>query len=59
MADLVRAADLKKKFSKGDTTNWSNRKFEITERIFDIIPSYLVRVAEKANRSQTEQLQES
>ena len=38
--DLVRVADLKKTFSKGDTTNWSYRLFKITEIINDTIPSY-------------------
>ena len=38
--DLVRTADLKKTFSKGDTTNWSYKLFKITETINDKIPSY-------------------
>ena len=37
--DLVRVADLKKTFSKGDTTNWSHKLYEITEIINDTIPS--------------------
>ena len=37
---LVRTADLKKTFSKGDTTNWSYKLYTITEVINDTIPSY-------------------
>ena len=38
--DLVRTADLKKTFSKGDTTNWSYILHKFTEIITDTIPSY-------------------
>ena len=38
--DLVRTADLKKTFSKSDTTNWSYTFYKITELINDTIPSY-------------------
>ena len=38
--DLVRTADLKKTFSKGDTTNWSYKLYKITEIVNDTIPSY-------------------
>ena len=31
--DLVRTADLKKTFSKGDTTNWSYKLYKITKKI--------------------------
>ena len=40
IGDLVRTADLKKTFSKGDTTNWSYKLYKITEIINDTIPSY-------------------
>ena len=40
--DLVRTADLKKTFSKGDTTNWSFKLYKITEIINDTIPSYKI-----------------
>ena len=40
--DLVRTADLKKTFSKGDTTNWSYILYKITEIINDKIPSYCI-----------------
>ena len=40
--DLVRVADLKKTFSKGDTTNWSYKLYKITEIINDTIPSYKI-----------------
>ena len=38
--DLVRTADLKKTFSKGDTTNWFYKLYKISEIINDTIPSY-------------------
>ena len=38
--DIVRTADLKKTFSKGDTTNWSYKLYKITEIVNDTIPSY-------------------
>ena len=38
--DLVRTADLKKIFSKGDTTNWSYKLSKITELFNYTIPSY-------------------
>ena len=38
--NLVRVADLKKTFSKGDTTNWSYKLYKITEIINDTIPTY-------------------
>ena len=38
--DLVRTADLKKTFSKSDTTNWSYNLYKITEITNDTIPSY-------------------
>ena len=40
IADLVRTADLKKTFSKSDTTNWSDKLYKITEIVNDTIPSY-------------------
>ena len=40
IGNLVRTADLKKTFSKGDTTNWSYRLYKVTEIIIDTIPSY-------------------
>ena len=39
---LVRTADLKKMFSKGDTTNWSYKLYKITEIINDTTPSYKI-----------------
>ena len=38
--DLVRVADLKRTFSKGDTTNWTYKLYKITEIINDTIPRY-------------------
>ena len=50
--DLVRTADLKKTFSKGDTTNWSYKLYKITEIINDTIPSYKVdKLEERYNQS--------
>ena len=40
--DLFRTADIKKTFSKGDTTNWSYKLYKITEIINDTIPSYKI-----------------
>ena len=40
IGDLVRTADIKKMFSKSDTTNWSYKLYKITEIIKDTIPSY-------------------
>ena len=40
--DLVRTADLRKTFSKGDTTNWSYKLYKITEIINETIPSYKI-----------------
>ena len=37
---LVRTAELKKTFSKGDTTNWSYKLYKITKIIVDTNPSY-------------------
>ena len=50
--DLVRTADLKKTFSKGDTTNWSYKLYKITEIINDTIPSYHIdNLKERYNQS--------
>ena len=50
--DLVRTADLKKTFSKGDTTNWSYKLYKITEIINDTIPSYKIdNLIERYNES--------
>ena len=50
--DLVRTADLKKTFSKGDTTSWSYKLYKITEIINDTIPSYrLDNLKERYNES--------
>ena len=40
--DLVRTAELKKTFSKGDTTNWSYKLYKITKIIDETIPSYKI-----------------
>ena len=52
IGDLVRAADLKRVFSKGDTTNWSYKLYKITEIINDTIPSYRIdNLKERYNES--------
>ena len=52
IGDLVRTADLKKTFSKGDTTNWSYKMYKITEIINDTIPSYKIdNLKERYNES--------
>ena len=42
LGDLVRTADIRKVFSKGDSTNWSYKFYTITEVIHDTIPSYRI-----------------
>ena len=42
LGQLVRTADNKKVFSKGDSTNYSYKLYTITEVIHDTIPSYRV-----------------
>ena len=50
--DLVRTADLKRTFSKGDTTNWSYKLYKITEIVNDTIPSYKIdNLKERYNES--------
>ena len=50
--DPVRVADLKKTFSKGDTTNWSYNLYKITEIINDTIPAYKIdNLKERYNES--------
>ena len=49
---LVRTADLKRTFSKGDTTNWSYKLYKITEIINDTIPAYKIdNLPERYNES--------
>ena len=42
LGQLVRTADIKRVFSKGDSTNWSYILYTITEIIHDTIPSYRI-----------------
>ena len=42
LGELVRTADIKKVFSKGDSTNFSYKLYTITEIIHDTIPSYRI-----------------
>ena len=50
--DLVRTADLRKTFSKGDITNWSYKLYKITEILNETIPSYKINnLPERYNES--------
>ena len=40
--DLLRVADLRKTFSRGDTTNWSYKKYKISQFINETIASYRI-----------------
>ena len=40
LGQLVRTADIKRVFSKGDSTNFSCKLYTITEVIHDTLPSY-------------------
>ena len=42
LGDLVKTADIKRVFSKGDSTNWSYKLYTITEVLHDTIPSYRI-----------------
>ena len=50
--DLVRTADIKERFPKSDTTNWSYILYKITEIINDTLPKYrLERLPERHNEA--------
>ena len=42
LGQIVRTADIKRVFSKGDSTNWSYKLYTITEVIHNTIPSYRI-----------------
>ena len=42
LGQLIRTADIKRVFSKGDSTNYSNKLYTITEIIHDTVPSYRI-----------------
>ena len=42
LGQLVRTADIKRVFSKGDSTNYSYKLYTITEVIHDTIPSFRI-----------------
>ena len=42
LGQLVRTADIKRVFSKGDSTNWSYKLYTVTEVIHDTIHSYRI-----------------
>ena len=52
IGDLVRTADLRKTFSKLDTTDWSYKLYKITEINNDTKPSYRIdNLKERYNES--------
>ena len=42
LGHLIRTADIRRVFSKGDSTNWSYKLYTITEILHDTIPSYRI-----------------
>ena len=42
LGQLVRTADIKKTFSKTDSTNWSIKLYKKTQTVRDIVPSYRI-----------------
>ena len=42
LGELVRTADIKRVFSKGDSTNYSYKLYTITEIMHDTVPSYRI-----------------
>ena len=42
LGQLVRTSDIRRVFSRGDSTNWSYKLYTITEVIHDTIPSYRI-----------------
>ena len=42
LGQFIRRADIKRVFSKGDSTNWSYKLHTITDFIHDTIPSYRI-----------------
>ena len=40
--NLLRRADLRRTFLKGDTNNWLGKIYEITEIVNDLLPSYRI-----------------
>ena len=49
---LVRTAEIKRLFSKGDSTNWSYNLYTITKVIHDTIPSYRIKyLSERYNQN--------
>ena len=42
LGQVIRTADIKRVFNKGDSTNWSYKLYTITEVIHDTIPSYRI-----------------
>ena len=52
LGQLVRTADIKKVFWKGDSTNWSYKLYIIIEVIHDTIPSYRINyLPERCNQN--------
>ena len=57
--DQLRFADLRKTFSKGDSTNWSYKLYEITESIKDTTPRCHVGDERASSRSGNKQPEHS
>ena len=52
LGQLIRTADIKRVFSKGDSTNYSYKLYTITEVIHDTVPSYRINyLAERYNEN--------
>ena len=52
VSDLLRTADLKKMFSRGDTNNWSSKLYKNTQFVTDTIPSQRIdNLLERYNES--------
>ena len=49
LGQLIRTADIKRVFSKGDSTNYSNKLYTITEVIHVTVPSYRINYLPERN----------
>ena len=56
---LVRTADQRNVFSKGDISNWTNELYKITEIVNDTITTYHMSNVGKANSLRSEHFHES
>ena len=42
LGELVQTAEIKRVFSKGDSTNWSYKLYTITQILHETLPSYRI-----------------